>query len=241
MSGKIILEGKDLVKSFGGRHAVDHVDFHLNDGEILGLIGPNGAGKTTLFNLISGALTIDSGLITLFGQKISGKKPYTICRMGIARTFQAAKNFPGMSVYENLLISAQFGQKNVGASAAKTITDEIIEFTALESFIGKNIKDMPLAGQKRLEVARALATKPKILLIDEVMAGLNPSEVDEAIGLVRKINDSGITVIMIEHVMKAIMSVCGRIMVLHHGQNLAEGTPEEVSSNAGVIEVYLGG
>jgi len=238
---KVILEGSDLVKSFGGRAAVDHVAFHLNEGEILGLIGPNGAGKTTLFNLISGAITADSGAIRLFGEDITKCKPYQICRKGIGRTFQAAKNFPGMSVYENVFISAQFGQANLTAADAKAITEEVIEFAGLEQYLDKNIKDIPLAGQKRIEVTRALATRPKILLLDEVMAGLTPTEVDEAMELVRKINGSGITVIMIEHVMKAIMSVCGRIMVLHHGQNLAEGTPEEVSTNPAVIEVYLGG
>ncbi|MDR0819171.1 MAG: ABC transporter ATP-binding protein [Oscillospiraceae bacterium] len=241
-----ILEGHGLTKAFGGRVAVDNVDFTLAEGEILGLIGPNGAGKTTLFNLISGALSIDAGTVTLTDsdagtRRVSGLKPHKICHLGIARTFQAAKNFPGMSLYDNILSSAQFGNKHISDKDAKAKTDKVIEFTGLEPLMDKSVKDIPLAGQKRLEVARALATNPSILLLDEVMAGLNPSEVEESMRLVTKINESGITIIMIEHVMKAIMSICGRILVLHHGQKLAEGSPEEISSDKSVIEVYLGG
>ena len=235
-----VLEGKGVVKRFGGRHAVDHVDFHVDEGEILGLIGPNGAGKTTLFNLISGAIQLDEGTITYNGEKISGLKPHQICHMGIGRTFQAAKNFPGLTVRENVIMGATFGKERISAEEAGKIADEVLEFVGLTGWADKSLKDITLANQKYVEVARALATRPKLLLLDEMMAGLNLTEVSDAMALVTRIRDSGITVVMIEHVMKAIMSVCDRLVVLHHGQKIAEGTPAEVSSNQTVIEVYLG-
>ena len=235
-----ILEATGLSKHFGGRAAVDQVDFEVEKGEILGLIGPNGAGKTTLFNLVSGALPIDEGTIIFKGQKISGQKPHQICHLGIGRTFQAAKNFPGMSVTQNVLMSALFGKKGKTREQAMKEVSEVLEFVGLEGQRGKPVVDLTLAGQKRLEVARALATTPELLLLDEMMAGLNPTEVEEAMALVNKIRDTGITIIMIEHVMRAIMSVCDRIIVLHHGQKIASGTPEEISTSSTVIEVYLG-
>jgi branched-chain amino acid transport system ATP-binding protein len=236
-----ILEGRALSKRFGGRLAVDNVDFRLESGEVLGLIGPNGAGKTTLFNLISGALAPDSGTIAFEGRRVGGFAPHRLCRLGIARTFQKAKNFPGLSVFDNVLTSAQFGKKGRSDAAARELAESTIEFVGLGAFLGKSVADLPIAGQKRLEVARALATSPRVLLLDEVMAGLNPSEVGEAMELIARINGSGVAIIIIEHVMKAIMGVCGRIMVLHHGQKLAEGTPEDISRDPAVIEVYLGG
>ncbi len=235
-----ILEANGLKKSFGGLTATSQVDFYVNEGEILGLIGPNGAGKTTLFNLISGAIVLDAGTITFNGRKISGMKPNQICRLGIGRSFQAAKNFGGMPVRQNVMMGALFGKKGRTAQEAAEITDEVLEFVGLDVYRDKMVPDIPLAYQKRLEVARALATRPKLLLLDEVMAGLNPSEVGEAMELVTKIRDSGITIIMIEHVMKAIMNICDRIVVLHHGAKIAEGTPEEIASSKTVIEVYLG-
>lgn len=235
-----ILEATGINKTFGGLKAVSDVDFHVNEGEILGLIGPNGAGKSTLFNLISGAIQMDSGTIIFNGTKISGKKPDKICRLGIGRTFQAAKNFAGMSLRQNVLMGALFGKKGQSASEASKYVDGILDYVGLSELRNKQVPDISLAHQKRLEVARALATKPKLLMLDEMMAGLNPTEVTEAMELVTKIRDSGITVIMIEHVMKAIMNICDRIIVLHHGQKIADGTPQEVSSSKTVIEVYLG-
>ena len=235
-----ILEAKGLNKSFGGLTATSQVDFFVNEGEILGLIGPNGAGKTTLFNLVSGAIQLDAGTITFNGQKISGMKPNQICRLGIGRSFQAAKNFGGLPVRQNVMMGALFGKKGRSAAEAAEITDEVLDFVGLSEYRDKMVPDIPLAHQKRLEVARALATRPKLLLLDEVMAGLNPSEVGEAMALVTKIRDSGITIIMIEHVMKAIMNICDRIVVLHHGAKIAEGKPEEIASSKTVIEVYLG-
>lgn len=236
-----LLEATGLSKSFGGLTAVSQVDFFVTEGEILGLIGPNGAGKSTLFNLISGAEIIDSGSITFNGKKISGMKPNQICRLGLGRTFQTAKNFAGMPVRQNVLMGALFGKKGRSTSQASQEVDNILDFVGLTEQRDKQVTDITLAHQKRLEVARALATKPTLLMLDEMMAGLNPTEVTEAMELVMKIRDSGITVLMIEHVMKAIMNICDRIIVLHHGQKIADGTPEEVSTSRTVIEVYLGG
>ena len=235
-----VLEGKSVTKWFGGRKAVDSVDFDVEEGEILGLIGPNGAGKTTLFNLISGAIPLDSGTITYKGERISGRKPFEICRLGLGRTFQTAKNFPDLTVYQNVLMGAEFGKKRISEAEAERITDEVLDFVGLREQRDKSMKDITLAFQKRVEVARALATRPDLLMLDEMMAGLNPTEVTEAMDLVRRIRDRGITIVMIEHVMKAIMSMCDRILVLHHGQKIAEGTPEEIAASPVVIEVYLG-
>ena len=235
-----ILNAEGVRKNFGGLAAVDNVDFDVNQGEIVGLIGPNGAGKTTFFNLISGAIPLDSGTIVFNGVKISGRKPHQICRLGIGRTFQVAKNFPGMSVRENAVIGAMFGKKGQTRKQAEHSVDQILEFVGLPDMRERHIPDLTLASQKRVEVARALATKPTLLMLDETMAGLNPAEVEEGMELIRKIRESGITVIMIEHVMRAIMSICDRIIVLHHGAKIASGTPEEISTNKAVVEVYLG-
>jgi len=235
-----ILEAKGLNKHFGGRAAVSDVDIHVDEGEILGLIGPNGAGKSTLFNLISGALPLDSGEITIFGVKTTGMRPDKICRLGVGRTFQAAKNFPGMTIRQNVLMGALFGKKHQTRHAAAAKVEEVLRFVGLENLADKHVGDIPLVYQKRLEVARALATQPRLLLLDEMMAGLNPREVQEAMDLVRRIRDGGVTVVMIEHVMHAIMNICDRIVVLHHGAKIAEGPPQEVSTSKTVIEVYLG-
>ena len=235
-----VLEGVSVTKYFGGRKAVDNVDFDVEGGEILGLIGPNGAGKTTLFNLISGAIPLDSGTIIYEGKKISGLKPFAICRMGLGRTFQTAKNFPDLTVYQNVLMGAVFGKERIPEKEAEEITEQVLEFVGLTDSADKSMKDITLAFQKRVEVARAMATRPKLLMLDEMMAGLNPTEVGDAMELVTRIRDSGVTIIMIEHVMKAIMSMCDRILVLHHGQKIAEGTPAEIAASPVVIEVYLG-
>ena len=235
-----ILNAEGVKKNFGGLAAVGGVDFDVEKGEIMGLIGPNGAGKTTFFNLISGALPMDAGTITFDGIKISGRKPHEICRLGIGRTFQHAKNFPGMSVHENVMMGALFGKKGRTHKQAVSDVDEILDFVGLGDQSGRRVPDLTLAGQKRVEMARALATKPTLLMLDETMAGLNPTEVEDAMELVKKVRESGITVIMIEHVMRAIMTMCDRIVVLHHGAKIASGTPEEISTNQSVIEVYLG-
>ena len=236
-----ILEGEGVTKHFGGLAAVSSVDFHVDEGEVVGLIGPNGAGKTTLFNLISGALVPKPGAVRFKGENITGLKPHQICKMGVARTFQSVKVFANIPVLENVLLGSLFGTSNSvsSADAAREATG-LLEFVGLSAVRATPAKDLTLANQKRLEVARALATKPELLLLDELMAGLNPTETAEAMELVTRIRDKGITVFMIEHVMKAIMSVCDRIMVLHHGKKIAEGTPQEIATSRTVVEVYLG-
>jgi branched-chain amino acid transport system ATP-binding protein len=236
-----MLEAKGVTKYFGGMAAVSAVDFIVGRGEIVGLIGPNGAGKTTLFNLISGALPLKSGEISFNGQKINGLSPYRICRMGMARTFQLVKVFNNMSVFQNILLASLFGRlKRIAPANAIREAEELQELLGLSKYSTTPARDLTLVNQKRLEVARALATGPELLLLDELMAGLNPTEVTQAMGLVTRIRDNGITVFMIEHVMKAIMSVCDRIIVLHHGEKIAEGTPGEIAVSKKVIEVYLG-
>ena len=236
-----ILDGERVTKHFGGLAAVSSVDFAVDQGKIVGLIGPNGAGKTTLFNLISGAIVPKDGVIRFNGQNITGLKPHRICKMGVARTFQSVKVFPNLPALENVLLGSLFG---TSSSISETDTAgeamESLGFVGLSALGATPAKDLTLVNQKRLEVARALATKPELLLLDELMAGLNPTETVEAMELVTKIRDRGITVFMIEHVMKAIMSVCDQIMVLHHGKKIADGTPQEIATSRTVVEVYLG-
>ena len=236
-----ILEGQGVTKYFGGLAAVANVDFHVDQGEIVGLIGPNGAGKTTLFNLISGTFPLSSGEIRFKGKKLNSLKPHQICQLGVSRTFQETKVFANMPVVQNVMVGAFFGTaaRISGMAAAREAT-ESLEFVGLSAMGAAPIGDLTLANQKRVEVARALATKPELLMLDELMAGLTPTEVGEAMELVTKIRDKGITILMVEHVMKAIMGVSGRVMVLHHGEKLAEGTCNEISCNKTVIDIYLG-
>jgi branched-chain amino acid transport system ATP-binding protein len=236
-----LLEGEKVTKYFGGLAAVSDIDFYVDEGEILGLIGPNGAGKTTLFNLISAALEPKPGIIKFKDKKINGLKPYQICRLGIARTFQTVKVFGNMPVIENVRVGSLFGPlKGLSTAEATKLARELLEFVGLSDVAFTPARDLTLAHQKRLEVARALATKPTLLLLDELMAGLNQTELLEAMELIRQIQKKGITIIMIEHVMKAIMGICDRIIVLHHGKKIADGTPQEVANSKTVIEVYLG-
>ena len=236
-----ILEGQDVTKYFGGLAAVSNVDFHVDQGEIVGLIGPNGAGKTTLFNLITAALPLSSGEMRFKGQKLNGLKPHQICQMGVARTFQQTKIFADMPVLQNVLVGASFGTPNrLSQADSAREASQALEFVGLSEMSTVPAKDLTLGYQKRVEVARALATRPELLLLDELMAGLNPTEVSEAMELVTRIRDTGITIFMVEHVMRAIMGICGRIIVLHHGENIAEGTPQEIAADKKVIEIYLG-
>jgi branched-chain amino acid transport system ATP-binding protein len=236
-----ILEGVKVTKYFGGLAAVYQADFDVNEGEIVGLIGPNGAGKTTLFNLISGAHPLTSGRTKFKGKDITRLKPNQICKQGIARTFQLIKLFGNMTVLENVYLGALFGiSRKIDKSDAMRTSMELLDFVGLSAVAAIPAKELTLVNQKRLEVARALATGPELLLLDELMAGLNPAEVAHAMALITRIRDKGITIFMIEHVMKAIMSICDRIIVLDHGAKIAEGTPQEITTNRRVVEVYLG-
>jgi branched-chain amino acid transport system ATP-binding protein len=235
-----LLEGKGLTIHFGGLAAVSEVDFYVDKGEIVGLIGPNGAGKTTLFNIISGALQPKPGEILFKGKKINGLAPYKICRLGIARTFQTVKVFGSLTVIENVRIGSLFGAQKRLKKDATTTAEELMEFVGLSDVAHTPARDLTLVHQKRIEVARALATQPELLLLDEIMAGLNQTELAEAMELVKKIQKKGITIAIVEHVMKAIMGICDRIIVLDYGKKIAEGTPKEITNSKKVIEVYLG-
>lgn len=237
-----LLEGTAVTRYFGGLPAVDGLDFAVEAGEIFGVIGPNGAGKTTLMNLISGLLPPSSGTIRFEGQVISRRPPHAIAAAGIARTFQIVKPVRGLTVRENVAVGAMFGGARAGRGtrAALEKADEVLGFVGLSPRIGSPVGSLTLGELKRLELARALAMEPKVLLLDEVMAGLNPREVEGAMRLLEAVNRQGVTVLMIEHVMKAIMGISQRILVLHHGRRIALGTPAEVSRDAQVVEAYLG-
>lgn len=234
----MILQVNEVIKQFGGLKAVNNVSFDVKEKEILGIIGPNGAGKTTLFNLISGSFPVTSGTVQFNGEDITNKKSYTICKKGIGRTYQVVKPFGGITVLENVMVGA-FNQKAT-AKEAKEYALQILEMVGLDKKKNQIGKSLTIADKKRLEVAKALATQPTLLLLDEVMAGLNPTEVQEMLPVIRSIRDSGITIVIIEHIMEVIMAVCDRIVVIHHGEKIAEGTPNEIANNDEVIKAYFG-
>ena len=237
-----LLEGENVSKHFGGLAALSNVSFHVDEGEIVGLIGPNGAGKTTLFNVIGGVYNPDNGIIKFKGTKITGRKPHHICRRGVARTFQITKSFADMTVIENIMIGSLFGKESQRSlKIAREEATQITEFTGLAEKANLPAGSLFSADSRRLELARALAAKPEILLLDEVMAGLNPSEVAEAMKLIQRLREEmRITVFMVEHIMKSVMGISDRVIVLESGRQIAEGTPKEVSENPAVIEAYLG-
>ena len=235
-----LLEIKKSTKNFHGLKAVSDVSFTVEKGSITGMIGSNGAGKTTVFNMISGVLTPTSGSIIYQGKDITGTKACKYTGMGIARTFQIMKPLRNMTVLDNVVSGAIFGRKHLGAAEARDYASEILEFTSLYEKKDLYPKDMGTPYKKRLEVARALATDPELLLLDEVMAGLNPTETDEAVELFQKINDQGTTILLIEHIMRAVASLCQKVVVMHHGEKITEGTPEQVMNDPYVIEIYLG-
>ena len=235
-----LLEIKNLTKNFHGLKAVSGVSFTVEKGSITGMIGSNGAGKTTVFNMISGVLTPTSGSIIYQGKDITGTKACKYTGMGIARTFQIMKPLRNMTVLDNVVSGAIFGRKQLSAVQARDYAAEILEFTGLYDKKDLYPKDMGTPYKKRLEVARALATDPELLLLDEVMAGLNPTETDEAVELFQKINEQGTTILLIEHIMRAVASLCQKVVVMHHGEKITEGTPEQVMNDPYVIEIYLG-
>jgi branched-chain amino acid transport system ATP-binding protein len=233
-----LLELKNVSKRFGGLQAVGHMSFEVQKGEILGLIGPNGAGKTTLFNLINGYLPPTEGQILFKDERIDGLKPYVVCHRGLARTFQVVKPLARLTVLENVMVSAFCHTER--REEARAMALEAIAFAEMEAWRDRLAGSLPLGMRKRLEMARALATKPDILLLDENFAGLNPSEVEKTIAIVKKIHQTGITILIIEHNMRVIMAISHRLLCINYGEKIAEGTPQEVANNPQVVEAYLG-
>jgi branched-chain amino acid transport system ATP-binding protein len=236
MAEALVIRG--LSKRFGGLRAVQDVSFSVQENETVALIGPNGAGKTTSFHLITGFHRPDSGSVLAYGRDITGMTPHDICAHGLVRTFQVAKPFGAMTVLDNVMTGAFLRDKNVGVARAKA--REVIEFVGLSAREQTAARDLTTIDQRRLEMARALATQPRLLLLDEVMAGLNPSEIDQAVALIGKLSQRGLTIVIVEHVMRAIMAVARHIVVLDHGQKIAEGTPKEIVENPEVVRAYLG-
>jgi branched-chain amino acid transport system ATP-binding protein len=236
MADALVING--LSKRFGGLRAVQDVSFTVKENETLALIGPNGAGKTTSFHLITGFHRPDAGSVMAYGREIVGLKPHDICALGLARTFQVAKPFGAMTALSNVMTGAFLRHKNNAVAREKA--REAIDFVGLSAREQTAAKDLTTIDQRRLEMARALATEPRLLLLDEVMAGLNPAEIDQAVALIGKLSGKGLTIVIVEHVMRAIMAVARHIVVLDHGQKIAEGSPKEIVENPEVIRAYLG-
>lgn len=236
-----LLQVEKIIKSFGGLMALCEVNFEIHPGEIFGVIGPNGSGKTTLFNVITGFLKANRGKVTFMGKDITGLPPHQICRQGISRIFQLVKPFHQLTILQNVMVGRAYGKDPAtNIKKAKEEVVKILNFVGLGNKVETLASQLTMADRKRLELARALAAHPQLLLLDELMAGLNSAETETAMNLVKNIKNSGITVIMVEHIMKAVLGVCDRIMVLNVGEKIAEGSPKEVVKNQLVIDAYLG-
>ena len=235
-----LLSIQGVTKRFGGVAALNEVSFDVGEGDILGVIGPNGAGKTTLLNCVSGVYRPDAGSISFNGHAIVGEPPHRIARLGVGRTFQVVKPFASMTVRENAAVGALFGASRLPPARAFAAADDVLQLVGMAGKAFLPVASLTIPDRKRLEVARALATRPRLLLLDEVMAGLNPVEMDEALEMVRTVHRSGVTIVLIEHVMRVVVGVCRRVVVLHFGQTLADGTPDAVLRDTRVIEAYLG-
>jgi branched-chain amino acid transport system ATP-binding protein len=233
-----ILEVQHLTRDFGGLRAVDGLDLDIAEGEILGLIGPNGAGKSTVFNCVAGVYPPTRGHIYFRSEEISGRKPWDLCRYGLARTFQIVKPFASKSVLFNVMVGAFAVTDKTSAAREKALW--VLKFLNFEDRKEIRAGNLTIADRKRLEIARALATEPKLLLLDEVMAGLRPAEVDEMVSIIRRLRDQGVTIFVIEHIMRAIMALSDRVVVIHFGRKIAEGAPRKVAADASVIKAYLG-
>lgn len=234
----MLLEIKDVNKRFGGLTAIADLSLQIEEGKILGLIGPNGSGKTTLFNIISGVFPPNQGSIEFNGKTITGLKPFQICRMGIARTFQVARPFMNMTIAENVMTGCLHLGKSRSQARAEAV--RVLEFVGLSSQRNERARDVNTVTQRLLELARALATGPRLLLLDEIMAGLNLVEIEGALATIRRINDQGIAVLLIEHVMQAVMTISERVTVLSYGEKIAEGPPGDIAKDKRVIKAYLG-
>jgi branched-chain amino acid transport system ATP-binding protein len=233
-----VLTLESVTKRFGGLTAVRAVSLEVREHDLVGIIGPNGAGKTTLFNVVSGYYRPEEGRVVFAGSDITGRTPHEVCRLGLTRTFQIVKPFGNLSVLDNVMIGSL--TRITGVRAARADAERVIETCGLASYAAARAKALPIGLRKRLEVARALATRPRLLLLDEVMAGLNPTELGGIVELIRRLHAEGLTLIVIEHIMAAMMRLAQRIVVLHHGEKIAEGTPTQIVGDRRVVDAYLG-